>query len=472
MKTRFAPSPTGFLHVGGARTALFNYLYARNQGGSFLLRIEDTDIERSTEESTQAILEGMKWLGLEWDEGPFYQSQRTERYRAVCNALLNAGLAYHCYCSKEELENMRNEQMAKGLKPRYDGRFRDFTGKPPKGVKPAIRFKNPTAGEVVVYDKVKGRVVFRNDELDDLIIWRSDVDAPTYNFCVVVDDFDMGITDVIRGDDHLNNTPRQINMYEALGAEPPSFAHVPMILGDDGQRLSKRHGAVSVLAYRDEGYTPEALLNYLVRLGWSHGDQEIFSMDEMVGLFDVADVNRAASVFNTDKLNWLNQHYLRHADPDEVAKNLKIQLDKRKVKLKNGPALSSIVRVMSDRVKTLSEMADRSLYFFEDLKGYDPKAAEKHLTKRGADALEASARALAEVTEWEVENIHGALEATALDMGVGMANIAQPLRVAITGTSASPSIEHTLALTGRDRTLKRIDAALDFIETQQAALDK
>jgi len=465
VRTRFAPSPTGFLHVGGARTALFNYLHARKNGGQFILRIEDTDLERSTQESVDAILEGMNWLGLEFDEGPFYQSQRFERYREMINWLLEAGLAYHCYCTREELEVMRAEQMARGLKPRYDGRYRDFKGKPPRGVKPAVRFKNPSHGEVVVQDKIRGKVTFRNDELDDLVIWRSDIDAPTYNFCVVIDDWDMDITDVIRGDDHLNNTPRQINIYDALGAQAPSFSHVPMILGDDGARLSKRHGAVSVLQYRDEGYLPEALLNYLVRLGWSHGDDEIFSMEQMVDLFDISDVNKSASVFNTEKLRWLNQHYIRTSEPAYIAQALKRQFDARKLKVKNGPELIDVVRVMGDRSHTLGEMAEKSAYWFQDLKGYDEKAASKHLTHKGADALEAAARALTDVEIWTPEEIHTALECTALDLRIGIGSIAQPLRVAITGAAASPSIDQTLALMGKERTLKRIDAAMDYIES-------
>ncbi len=465
VRTRFAPSPTGFLHVGGARTALFNFLFARHHKGQFVLRVEDTDVERSTEASTQAILDGMAWLGLQWDEGPEFQSQRFERYREVAERLLAEGKAYRCYCTREELDQMRLEQMAKGLKPRYDGRFRDFKGKPPKGVAPAIRFKTPQTGEVVVQDRIRGRIVFRNEELDDLVIWRSDVDAPTYNFAVVVDDIDMRITDVVRGDDHVNNTPRQIHIYEALGAPLPSFAHVPMILGDDGARLSKRHGAVSVLAYRDAGYLPEALLNYLVRLGWSHGDQEQFTLDEMIELFEIGDVNKAASVFNTEKLNWLNQHYIRNLDPQHVAKALKRQFELAKIKTKNGPPLEAVIAVMGDRCKTLAEMVTRSAYWFQDIKEYDEKAAGKHLTLMGADALEAAAQALTAVENWTAEEIRTALEATALEQGINMGSIAQPLRVAITGTAASPSIEQTLLLAGRDRTLARIDSALDYIES-------
>ena len=316
VRTRFAPSPTGYLHVGGARTALFSYLFARKHGGVFVLRIEDTDLERSTAASVNAILEGMAWLGLTYDEGPFFQTNRFERYNAVIDELIAKGLAYRCDCPKERIDALREGQMARKEKPRYDGRCRGRHIDPQQPH--AVRFRNPDDGLVVVDDMIRGRIAFRNDELDDLIVRRTD-GSPTYNLSVVVDDIDMGITHVIRGDDHINNTPRQINILRALGQEPPRYAHVPMILGDDGSRLSKRHGAVSVIGYRDDGFLPEALLNYLVRLGWSHGDREIFSLDEMIELFDIAGVNKAASTFNTDKLLWLNQHYIQHADPQRIA---------------------------------------------------------------------------------------------------------------------------------------------------------
>ena len=319
VKTRFAPSPTGYLHIGGARTALFSWLYARRHGGTFVLRVEDTDLERSTPEAVAAILEGMNWLGLEYDEGPFYQTQRFDRYREVLQQLLREGRAYYCYCTREELEALRTEQMAHKLKPRYDGRHRDYQGPPREGVEPVIRFKNPQQGEVVVEDLIRGNIVFQNTELDDLIIARAD-GTPTYNFCVVVDDMDMGVTHVIRGDDHINNTPRQINILKALNAPVPKYGHVPMILGPDGQKLSKRHGAASVMEYRDMGYLPEAVLNYLVRLGWSHGDQEIFSLDEMIDLFDLSGCNKAPSAINPSKLIWLNKHYLKTLAPSHVAR--------------------------------------------------------------------------------------------------------------------------------------------------------
>src|SRR5690606_15147708 len=338
VRTRFAPSPTGYLHIGGARTALYCWLYARRHGGKFILRIEDTDLERSTAESVNAILEGMTWLGLEYDEGPFYQTKRFDRYREVIEQLLREGKAYHCYCSKERLEQLRAEQMARKEKPRYDALCRNGVANPPPGVKPTVRFKNPQDGAVVVEDLIRGRVVYQNSELDDLIIARAD-GSPTYNFTVVVDDMDMNITHVIRGDDHLNNTPRQMNMFAALGATPPKYAHVPMILGPDGARLSKRHGAVSVMQYRDDGYLPEALLNYLVRLGWSHGDQEIFTLDEMIQLFDVADVHKSPAAVNPDKLLWLNQHYLKTSDPKHVAHHLSYHLGKLGIDPAEGPDL-------------------------------------------------------------------------------------------------------------------------------------
>ena len=379
IRTRFAPSPTGYLHVGGARTALFSWLYARKHGGRFVLRIEDTDIERSSAESVNAILEGMTWMGLDYDEGPFYQTQRFDRYKEIIQQLMDQGDAYYCYCSKDELEAMREEQRANKQKPRYDGRCRHITT-PREGVEPVIRFKNPTVGQVVVEDAIRGNVVFENSELDDLIIARPD-GTPTYNLTVVVDDLDMQMTHVIRGDDHLNNSPRQINIFKALGAKPPVFAHVPMILGDDGARLSKRHGAVSVMSYRDAGYLPEALLNYLVRLGWSHGDQEIFSLAEMTQLFDIQDVNKAASSFNTDKLLWLNQHYIKTSEPEHVAQHLSWHMGELGIDPADGPALVDVVVLLQERAKTLKEMAESSVYFYRDVDAYDEKAAQKNLTE-------------------------------------------------------------------------------------------
>jgi glutamyl-tRNA synthetase len=462
VRTRFAPSPTGFLHVGGARTALFCWLFARRHGGVFILRIEDTDRERSTQASVDAILESMDWLSLDYDEGPFYQTQRFDRYGEHVQRLLDENKAYHCYCTPEELDAMRAEQRAKGLKPRYDGRCRARTGPPPAGIDPVVRFKNPVGGNVVIEDLIKGRIVISNDELDDLIIARPD-GTPTYNFTVVIDDLEMAITHVIRGDDHVNNTPRQINIFEALGAKPPQFAHVPMILGPDGQRLSKRHGAVGVMQFLDDGYLPDALINYLVRLGWSHGDQEIFSRQELCELFELSDVNRAASVFDMDKLNWLNQHYIKSADTDFLAGLLEEQLVKIGVNIADGPDLPVLVEVQRDRAKTMAEMADKSLFAYGDIEEYAEKAAHKHLKPAAAEGLKAVRNRLADVDPWESEAIHEAIVSTAEAVGIKLGKLAQPLRVAVTGSDMSPSIDATLLLVGRDRTLARIDAAVAYI---------
>ncbi len=462
IRTRFAPSPTGYLHVGGGRTALFSWLYARKHGGTFVLRIEDTDLERSTEESVNAILEGMAWLGLNYDEGPFYQTHRFDRYKELIQKLLDEGKAYHCYCSKDELEEMRAEQMARKEKPRYDGRCRHRTSAP-EGVSPVVRFLNPDDGEVVINDLVKGRIVVRNTELDDLIIARSD-GSPTYNFTVVVDDLDMKITHVIRGDDHVNNTPRQINILKALGAELPEYAHVPMILGSDGARLSKRHGAVSVMQYRDDGFLPEALLNYLVRLGWSHGDQEIFSIDEMVNAFDVPDINHSASTFNPEKLLWLNHHYLMHSDPAHVAHHLRWHLGQRGVDPAVGPDLIEVVKAQRERSKTLVEMANASLFFYKDFEGYDEKAASKHLTADSLRILKHLEENLAALHPWIRESLHDIISATAESVGEKMGAVAQPLRVAVSGTTVSPPIDLTIEILGKEKTLERVRAAIAWIE--------
>lgn len=464
VRTRFAPSPTGYLHIGGARTALFSWLYARKHGGTFILRIEDTDLERSTMESVNAILEGMTWLGLEYDEGPFSQSERFDRYRDVAHQLSAEGKAYHCYCSKERLEALRNEQMARKEKPRYDGYCRDLKDAPPPGVRPVIRFRNPQEGEVLVEDSIRGRVKFSNSELDDLIIVRSD-GTPTYNFTVVVDDMDMRVTHVIRGDDHLNNTPRQINILKALGAAPPVYAHVPMILGEDGARLSKRHGAVSVMQYREDGYLPEAVLNYLVRLGWSHGDQEIFSTDEMVELFDTRDVNNSASTFNPGKLLWLNQHYLKNSDPAHVARHLSWHMGRLGVDPSAGPDLVEVVKAQRERAKTLVEMAQNSVYFYRDFEVYDEKAATKHLKPEAHDVLADLRNRLEQLPEWGVEAIHQAVLDTAEAHELKMGKLAQPLRVALCGSDVSPPIDVTVKLIGRECTLARIDKALGYIKS-------
>ena len=462
VRTRFAPSPTGYLHIGGARTALFCWLYARHHGGVFVLRIEDTDRERSTPEAVQAILDGMAWLDLQADEGPYYQTQRFDRYREVAQKLLAEGQAYHCYCSKEELEAMRAQQLARKEKPRYDGRCRQRR-EPVPGVQPVIRFKNPIDGQTVVEDAVKGRVVFDNRELDDLIIVRSD-GTPTYNFCVVVDDMDMGITHVIRGDDHLNNTPRQMNILKALGITPPRYAHLPMILGPDGAKLSKRHGAVSVMQYREDGFLPEAVLNYLVRLGWSHGDQEVFSRDEMVRLFDIEDVNKSASAINPQKLLWLNQHYIKNGDLQRLAAELKWHLDRLGVDTGKGPALTALVKVQQERAKTFKEMAEGSRFFFEEISIYDRDAAAKNLTSETLPGLQKLRDGLAELKEWSATGIHLLLNATAESLGIKLGKLAQPVRVAVTGGSVSPPIDATLELLGRERTLERLDRAIGTVD--------
>ena len=460
IRTRFAPSPTGLLHIGGVRTALFSWLYARRHGGQFILRIEDTDRERSTDAATQVILDGMQWLGLSHDEGPFYQSRRMDRYREVLAQFLQAGHAYRCYCSKEELEEMRNKQLAAKQNPRYDGTCRHRT-QARAGVDPVVRFRNPIEGAVIVEDVIHGNVAFENTQLDDLIIARSD-GTPTYNFCVVVDDMDMKVTHVIRGDDHLNNTPRQINMLRALGAATPVYGHVPMILGEDGAKLSKRHGAVSVLQYRDDGYLPEALLNYLVRLGWSHGDQEVFSMEEMQQLFDITDVNKSASAFNPDKLLWLNQQHIMRATPQRLAEFLKPQLAALGVAVTDDRVLFAVVQVQRERAKTLREMAQNSVYFFRDFTSYDEKAAKKNLTAESAAALRAVRDKLSALDQWTAAGAHEAVNQTATELGLGMGKVAQPIRVAVTGTSVSPPIDVTLEALGRATTLRRLDEALRY----------
>jgi glutamyl-tRNA synthetase len=468
VRTRFAPSPTGFLHVGGARTALFSYLFARRHGGQFILRIEDTDLERSTAESGNAILEGMSWLGLDYDEGPFYQTHRFERYNAVIDELLEKGLAYRCDCPKERLDRIRDMQMAAKLKPRYDGHCRARQVDPEQPH--VVRFRNPVDGAVVVDDMIRGRIPFANEELDDLIIRRSD-GTPTYNLTVVVDDADMDITHVIRGDDHVNNTPRQMNILAALGKEPPRYAHVPMILGSDGTRLSKRHGAVSVVAYRDQGYLPEALINYLVRLGWSHGDQEMFSLDELIELFDITDVNKAASTFNTDKLDWLNQHYIQHGDAKRIARLLSPHLGHLGIDPTTGPDPVSVVEAQSARAKTLVELAAISAFCYVDFDAYDEAAAKKHLR---AAAREPLLRLRAELDmlaldDWNEAELHRVVERVAEELGLNMGKVAQPLRVAVVGRAASPGIDVTLRLVGKAATLRRIDRALAHIAAREAA---
>jgi len=460
VRTRFAPSPTGFLHIGGARTALYCWLEARHRGGRFILRVEDTDRERSTAEAVQAILDGMNWLGLDYDEGPFYQTLRMDRYLQVAEDLVRAGKAYYAYESRDQLDAMRGEQMAQGIKPRYAGVYRERSEPKRDDPNRVIRFRNPATGSVVFNDKVKGRIEWSNEELDDLVMVRSD-GFPTYNFAVVVDDIDMTISEVIRGDDHVNNTPRQINIYHALEAAVPEFAHLPMILGADGQKLSKRHGAVSVMQYRDDGFLPHAILNYLVRLGWSHGDQEIFSIKEMIALFDVSNVNRAAARFDLEKLSWLNQHYFKFDDPANIAPHLEWQLRQHGFDPAHGPAPADVVVALRDRAKTLKEMADKASVWYGPITQWDDAAVAKHLkAPKAAAALTAAHEQLAVLPDWNVEAVHKAIEAAASAIGEGMGKVAQPLRVAMTGTQVSPSIDHTVYLAGRERALRRIEDAL------------
>ncbi len=458
-RTRFAPSPTGFLHIGGARTALYCYLEARRRGGQFILRVEDTDRERSTQEAIDAILLAMDWLGLEYDEGPIYQTQRLDRYREVAIQLVAAGKAYYAYETREELEAMRETALANNEKPRYNGAARELALPFRDDPNRVIRLKNPQHGSVVFDDKIKGRIEWSNTELDDLVILRSD-GYPTYNFAVVIDDLDMGITDVIRGDDHVNNTPRQINIYLALGAQVPHFSHMPMILDPEGAKLSKRHGAANVMQYREDGYLPHALVNYLMRLGWSHGDQEIFSKAEMIELFKIEDVNSKASRLDPAKLNWLNQHYLKTDAPDDVAKHLDYHLRAAGYDLAHGPNPVDLVIALRDRVHTLKELAERAAVWYLPLEIYDEAAVTKHLTVAARAPLTMIRERLAALSAWNVEAVHGALQATGEALGLGLGKIAQPLRVAITGTQVSPSIDHTVFLADRDEALKRIDAAL------------
>ena len=468
IRTRFAPSPTGYLHIGGVRTALFSWLYARHHGGQFILRIEDTDRQRTTEQAVSVILQGMQWLGLDYDEGPFYQTQRFDRYKQVIQQLLHEDKAYYCCCSKDQLDVMRAEAMARGEKPKYNGTCRDRHVSADKGIAPVIRFKNPLEGEVVVTDLIQGQISFRNAELDDLIIARPD-GSPTYNLTVVVDDLDMSISHVIRGDDHLNNTPRQINIFTALGATPPAFAHIPMILGTDGKKLSKRHGTVSVLQYRDEGFLPEALLNYLVRLGWSHGDQEIFSIQEMIDLFDIHDVNKAASALNPDKLLWLNQHYLKSADTVRLSELLGQHLRDLGLDTDQGPLVLDLYEVQKQRCKTLAEMAEQSRCFYEDFESFDEAAAKKHLRPVMSEPLTALRGRLAALSIWDNADIQQTIEQLASEFELKLGKIAQPLRVAVTGSSVSPSIDDTLKLVGQERSLNRLDNALDYIQRRASA---
>ena len=462
--TRFAPSPTGYLHIGGARTALFNWLYARHHGGKFILRIEDTDQLRSTEESTQAILNAMRWLGLDWDGEPYFQAERVEIHREMVRKLIDEGKAYRCVCTPEELEQKRKKALAEGRKPKYDGTCREKNiGRADNSV---VRFKAPYVGTTVVNDLIKGTVTFNNEELDDLIIERSD-GYPTYNFAVVIDDAQMGITHVIRGDDHLNNTPRQILLYDALGYDIPLFGHVPMILGSDKARLSKRHGATSVMAYKEMGYLPEALVNYLVRLSWSHGDQEIFSSDELISLFALNAVGKSAAVFNPDKLLWLNQHYIKERPEGQLAEEVRPFFEKLGLTVPDGSPLIKVVSDLNERSKTLVEMADYGAFYFQDKIEYDDKAAEKFLTVDAKGHLEAVADELILQGDMTKEGIEHLLRSIAEKRDTKLKFIAQPIRVALTGKTVSPGIDDVMITLGKETVIRRIRDAVQYIATHQ-----
>ncbi len=462
VRTRFAPSPTGYLHIGGARTALFCWLYTKHNKGQFILRIEDTDLKRSTDESVQAILQGMEWLELDYDEGPIYQTDRIDRYHEVIDSLLEQGHAYYCYCTPEEVNQMREEAMEKKQKPRYNGYWRDRNDPPPQGIEPAVRFKNPLEGSVVFEDLVHGRIEVKNSELDDLVIMRPD-GTPTYNLTVVVDDHDMQITDVIRGDDHINNTPRQINILKAMGVNVPHYGHLPMILGDDGKRLSKRHGAVGVMQFKEDGYLPKAVLNYLVRLGWSHGDREIFTLQEMIKLFDLNACNRSASTFNTEKLQWLNQQYMLEADADELGEMLSYYLQILDIDSARGPDTALVAQLQKERCKTLKEMAENSSYFYQEFEEYDVKAAKKQLRPAALEPMIEVLLQLQTIDDWNAHSVKAAIDATLAKLDLAYGKVGLPLRVATTGVGSSPALELTLAVLGKDTTIKRIQRALDFI---------
>jgi glutamyl-tRNA synthetase len=461
VRTRFAPSPTGYLHLGGARTALFSWAFARRFGGTFILRIEDTDLERSTPEAVQAILDGMQWLGLDHDEGPFYQMQRMDRYREVIGQMLVAGTAYQCYASPEEVEAMRERQRAAGEKPRYDGTWRPEPGKTlpaiPEGRLPVVRFKNPLDGEVSWDDAVKGTITISNRELDDFVIARPD-GTPTYNFCVVVDDWDMKITHVIRGDDHVNNTPRQINVLKALGATLPVYGHVPMILGADGEKLSKRHGAVSVMEYPAQGYLRDAMLNYLARLGWSHGDDEIFSLEQFCSWFDLDHLTKSPAQFNPEKLAWLNNHYIKAADNAELARLAMPELERDGAQLDGAPSLPEVIGLLKDRATTVNELADAAMLFYREPKP-DPALLAQHLTDTARIAIQQFTRAAADI-DWTREAISALMKQVLADCQLKMPQLAMPLRLLVTGQLQTPSVDAVLFLFGRDKVLSRLNAGL------------
>jgi glutamyl-tRNA synthetase len=463
--TRFAPSPTGYLHVGGARTALFSYLYARHHGGQFELRIEDTDTERSTQESVDAIFEGMNWLGLEFDSEVKYQSKNLPRYHEKIEQLLAADQAYYCDCSKERLDQIREQQMKEGEKPRYDGKCRDLALK--KTADTIIRFKTPKTGEVKFKDFVRGEIIVANAELDDLVIARAD-GMPTYNFCVVIDDADMGVTHVIRGDDHINNTPRQINIYHALDLAVPEFAHVPMILGDDGARLSKRHGAVSVMQYAEEGYLPEAVLNYLVRLGWSHGDQELFSKAEMIELFDLTGVNKAPSAFNTTKLNWINQQYMQQADNLLLTGLLEKRLMTLGLHLPADINLSAVVEMFKERAHTINELADLGMFLLQPLSGYDEKAEAKAFKADAIEPLQAVIAKCQAITDWPAADLHQLIADVVGELQVGFGKVGMPVRLALSGQAQGPANDVIMQVLGKEESVNRLEHALTYLQQKFA----
>jgi glutamyl-tRNA synthetase len=458
VRTRFAPSPTGFLHLGGARTALYSWAFARHFGGTFVLRIEDTDLERSTPEAVQAIIDGMKWLGLDHDEGPFYQMQRMDRYREVVAQMLEAGTAYLCYSSPAEVEAMRERMRAAGDKPRYDGTWRPEPGKTlpprPEGVTPVVRFKNPLDGEVSWDDVVKGTITIANKELDDLVIARPD-GTPTYNFCVAVDDWDMGITHVLRGDDHVNNTPRQINILRAIGAPLPLYGHLPMILGADGEKLSKRHGAVSVMDYPEQGYLPEAMLNYLARLGWSHGNDEVFSMEQFCAWFNLDHLTASAAQFNNEKLAWLNNHYIKQADNERLAQLAQPKMEREGAQFDGAPALPAVLALMKERANTVNELADAAMLFYREPKP-DAALLGQHLTAAVRPALADFAERCRTV-EWTKPALAAMIKEVLAAHGLKMPQIAMPLRLLVTGQLQTPAIDAVLELFGRDVVIARLE---------------
>ncbi len=462
VRTRFAPSPTGFLHIGGARTALFSWAYAKRHAGKFILRVEDTDIERSTPEAVKAIIDGMQWLGLTHDEGPFYQTQRMDQYKKHLAALIESGNAYYCYSTKAELDALRESQMQQGIKPKYDGKWRPEAGKQlppiPEDVQPVIRFRNPTTGVVAWNDMVKGKIEIANEELDDLIIARGD-GTPTYNFCVVIDDWEMGITHVIRGDDHVNNTPRQINLFNALGAPVPQYAHLSMILGDDGQKLSKRHGAVSVMQYDEDGYLPEAVLNYLARLGWSHGDDEIFDMEQFCQWFDLDHITPSAAQFNTEKLNWLNAHYIKSIDLNVLAQNITKRLSMLGITVADAPAITDVLSLYRERANNLNSLASDVAYFYS-VPEANAVDVEKHMT---AEIMPVLQRLYAELvdTDWTPTLLHEKIASTVKGNALKFPQIAMPLRVMLAGVAQSPSIDQVMAILGKQEVLKRMESYLN-----------